>query len=145
MTRPRLLATAPAHAPVLAALHAQCFADAWGEEAIASLLALPTTTGFIAGIRPPRGFILCAAAAGEAEILTLCVAPGTRGRGLGQRLVGAAMDHLRRNGAGRLFLEVAEDNAPARALYRRLGLAEAGRRRGYYGPGRDALLLARPI
>ena len=46
----------------------------------------------------------------------------------------------------RLFLEVAEDNAAARALYATAGFAEAGRRRGYYaaadGGRRDALLLA---
>jgi ribosomal-protein-alanine N-acetyltransferase len=49
-------------------------------------------------------------------------------------------------GAERMFLEVAEDNAAARALYARAGFAEAGRRRGYYarpdGPAADALVLA---
>ena len=31
-----------------------------------------------------------------------------------------------------MFLEVAEDNAAARALYRSAGFARAGQRRGYY-------------
>lgn len=48
-------------------------------------------------------------------------------------------------GATRLFLEVAEDNAAARALYDRLGFEPAGRRPRYYsrpnGPAVDALLL----
>ncbi|MFA4893699.1 GNAT family N-acetyltransferase, partial [Brevundimonas sp.] len=49
-------------------------------------------------------------------------------------------------GARRLFLEVAEDNEAARALYGRAGFSEAGRRPRYYaradGSRRDALLLA---
>ena len=49
-------------------------------------------------------------------------------------------------GATRVFLEVAEDNLAARALYERTGFVEAGRRPGYYaaadGGRRDALLLA---
>ena len=49
-------------------------------------------------------------------------------------------------GAVRVFLEVADDNAAARALYARAGFVEAGRRPGYYagadGERRDALLLA---
>ena len=49
-------------------------------------------------------------------------------------------------GAERMFLEVAEGNAAARALYARTGFAGAGRRRGYYaradGSREDALILA---
>jgi ribosomal-protein-alanine N-acetyltransferase len=49
-------------------------------------------------------------------------------------------------GATRLFLEVADDNAAALALYARAGFSEAGRRPGYYarpdGVRQDALILA---
>ncbi|MDP3371055.1 MAG: ribosomal-protein-alanine acetyltransferase, partial [Brevundimonas sp.] len=49
-------------------------------------------------------------------------------------------------GATRLFLEVAEDNMAALALYAGAGFVEAGRRPGYYarphGRPRDALVLA---
>jgi len=49
-------------------------------------------------------------------------------------------------GAERMFLEVAEGNVAARALYARAGFSEAGRRRGYYsrndGSREDALVLA---
>ena len=46
------------------------------------------------------------------------------------------------------FLEVAEDNAAARALYRAAGWNETGRRRGYYprpGGALDAITLAKPL
>src|SRR5690606_32388544 len=91
------------------------------------------------------GFILMRVAADEAEILTLAVRPAARRAGLGGRLVGEGVLTATARGAGRVFLEVAEDNAAARALYARTGFAEAGRRRGYYaradGGRRDALLL----
>ena len=49
----------------------------------------------------------------------------------------------------RRSLEVAATNAPARALYARLGYGPAGRRGGYYrpagGPPVDALVLRKPL
>ena len=44
----------------------------------------------------------------------------------------AAAGEAKRRGADRLFLEVAIDNGPALALYRRAGFAKVGRRAGYY-------------
>jgi ribosomal-protein-alanine N-acetyltransferase len=48
-----------------------------------------------------------------------------------------------------VFLEVDEDNEPARRLYQRAGFREVGRRPGYYQQGRDhaatALVLRRDL
>jgi [ribosomal protein S18]-alanine N-acetyltransferase len=44
-----------------------------------------------------------------------------------------------------MFLDVAEGNGPAAALYRGLGFAEVGRRRRYYPDGADALVLRRDL
>ena len=49
--------------------------------------------------------------------------------------------HLRRLaglGARTVFLEVDEDNVPARRLYRRAGFREVGRREGYYPRRQEA-------
>ncbi|HEY0300164.1 MAG TPA: GNAT family N-acetyltransferase, partial [Rhizomicrobium sp.] len=66
-------------------------------------------------------------------------------RGGSTALVEATADTARRLGAAVLFLEVAVGNEAALALYRRLGFAEAGRRKGYYAargaPPQDALVL----
>lgn len=136
-------------ADALADIHATAFdgenGAAWDAAAIVRLLALP-------GARVEAeadGFILILVAADEAEVLTLAVRPEARGRGLGRRLVEAAAQTARENGAAHLFLEVADDNAAALALYARAGFVETGRRPGYYArPGgvrRDALVMAREL
>ena len=43
----------------------------------------------------------------------------------------AAINRVSRHGLRELYLEVAEDNASARGLYRALGFAQVGRRPGY--------------
>ena len=128
-------------AQALADLHAGAFDAPWSATAFADLLGQ-------AGVMlegEADGFVLIRAVADEAEILTLAVRPAARRRGLGARLVRAATARAAALGATRMFLEVAEDNAPARALYGALGFESAGRRPRYYarpeGPPVDALLL----
>ncbi len=136
---------------LLAALHAESFPDApWSARAFGELLALPGTAGLLAAQAPadagtPLGFLLWRVAADEAEVLTLCVRPTARRRGVARHLLRTAREPMRAAGARRLFLEVAEDNAPARALYRAMGFREIGRRPAYYQRWKaariDALLL----
>lgn len=132
------------HAPALAAVHLAAMppGEAWGGEAFAVQLALPGTFGFV---DPGGGMVLARAAGGEAEILALAVAPEGRRQGRGARLLAAAEAEAVRRGAEAIYLEVAESNAPARALYERAGYREVGRRRAYYRDGGDALVLARPL
>lgn len=132
---------------LLAALHGEACPEApWDEAWLGRLLAQPGVGGVVASVEgEPAGFILVRRAAEEAEILTLAVRPALARRGVGRQLVAAASAALAEAGVRRLVLEVAEANAPARALYAGFGFAEVGRRRGYYGPGRDALLLARAL
>lgn len=126
----------------LAALHASAFPAPWDAAAFADLLS---QAGVFAETLDD-GFILIRVVADEAEILTLAVRPEARRRGLGARLVETGAARAAALGAARLFLEAAEDNAAARALYAAAGFAETGRRRGYYpreGGGRtDALILS---
>jgi len=141
---PKLREAGAADAPALAALHAAAFppGEAWGPDAIALMLAMPGAFGLW---REEEGFVLARAAAGEAEILTLAVAPAARRQGLGAALLAGAMAAALARGAAAMFLEVAEGNAAARALYRGLGFTEVGRRRRYYPDGSDALVLRREL
>lgn len=123
----------------LARLHAACFPEPWDAKALRELFA----AGAYA-YRADDGFVLARAAGGEAEILTLAVAPAARGKGLGRLLLQAAIARARDLGAGMMFLEVGADNPAALALYARLGFAKVGDRKAYYG-GRDALVLRLPL
>ena len=132
----------------LAALHARAFDKPWDGGEFAKLLKNPATFALVFAEADPVGFILGWAAAGEAEILTVAVAPEVRRRGVGAELVTAAAAAVVVRGALSVHLEVAEDNAAARALYAKLGYQEAGRRRGYYAGARgqiDAIVMRRDL
>jgi ribosomal-protein-alanine N-acetyltransferase len=120
----------------LAALHAACFKDAWDAASLRTTLATPGAFAF----HDRDGFVVARVASDEAEILTLAVAPGARGKGLGRALLSAAIAEARRRDAEAIFLEVGSDNPAALALYAALGFANVGSRKGYYG-GRDAAVL----
>ncbi len=76
-----------------------------------------------------------------ADLTRIAVHPDARRRGLGRALLGMAADLARLEGADRMLLEVAATNAPALQLYRSAGFVEISRRRGYYRPGVDALVM----
>lgn len=135
-----------------AAVHGPAFAHAWSEEEFESLLASSACLAegaFDGDGGKLIGFILSRRAGDEAEILTVAVAQAARKRGAGKALIAAHLRRLGESGVGRLFLEVAEDNAAALALYRGAGFVEAGRRAGYYrradGPPANALILRRDL
>ena len=132
----------------LAALHARCFRapPPWSAADFAGFLADPLAFLLVEGY---AGFLLGRAVAGEAELLTLAVAPEARRLGLGRKLVARFLYQAQLRGAVRAFLEVKADNAAAVALYESAGFTPAGRRRGYYqsadGTRTDALVLAREL
>ncbi len=82
-------------------------------------------------------------------MLTLAVLPEAQRGGKGRDLVAAFARAAAERGAQEAFLEVADDNVAARALYRRAGFEERGRRRAYYatscGMRVDALVLSRAL
>jgi [ribosomal protein S18]-alanine N-acetyltransferase len=92
------------------------------------------------------GFIIVRQTLDEAEVITLVVASNARGKGLGSALLARAVDHLLTCNVSQVFLEVAQDNLSAVALYQRAGFVQIGQRRGYYhrkvGPDIDALVLS---
>ena len=138
---------APRDAPQLAALHAQCFDQPWDEAAFSAFLDDGVTFALLSAEgREAQAFILVRAAADESEILSLGTHPCARRRGLARALLDAACVEAQRRGAGRMFLEVAGDNAAALALYRAAGFATTGRRNAYYarpmGQAADAVVLS---
>src|SRR5207249_997548 len=54
------------------------------------------------------------------------VAPTHRGRGVGRALMNHALEHAAERGAGHVWLEVTNVNAPAIRAYQRMGFAFCG-------------------
>lgn len=91
------------------------------------------------------GYGVLSAAAGEAHILNLCIAPEHQGHGHGRRLLARLVDLARWHHADQVFLEVRPSNPRAIALYRDFGFNEIGLRPNYYPAARgreDAIVMA---
>ena len=134
---PALSEASARDAAAFAALHAAAFRRGWSEDEFERLLldrnviAHRAVIGTLAG-RTLAGFILSRLAAGEAEILSVAVASTRRGRGLSRKLLDLHLRRLAGLGATAVFLEVDEDNVPARRLYARARFRDVGRRPAYY-------------
>jgi [ribosomal protein S18]-alanine N-acetyltransferase len=137
----------PPEARVMAVLHATSFAKPWDAAAMAQFVAAPDVVCLIATAVDssggfPSGILIARRAADEAELLTLAVAPHFRGVGLGKALLKEGIAMLRAAGAKQLFLEVADGNIAALALYRSFGAKPVGRRSRYYESGADAAIFS---
>ena len=133
-------------AAAIAAVHAASFQRGWGDDEIEALLRDGNVVAHRAmSGRKLIGFILSRRAAGEAEILSLAVAPAWRGRKLSRSLLDLHLRRLAGLGTRSVFLEVGEHNAPACRLYRRAGFREVGRRQAYYQGAETALVLRRDV
>ncbi len=130
---------APEDVDALAEIHSRSFQRPWSGEELDVLLGETTTiSGLVARYQPPFarrrpvGFVLVRSVAEEAEILTIAVDPGHRGRGYGRRLLEEAVRRLYRDHVRSLFLEVETTNHVALGLYLSLGFEQVGERAGYY-------------
>ncbi|ARE38736.1 Ribosomal-protein-S18p-alanine acetyltransferase [Rhodovulum sp. P5] len=131
----------------LAVLHSLCFTypRPWTAAEFTAVLESPGV--FLC--ESDAGVALGRALAGEAELLTLAVHPTQRRAGCGRALLAQFEAEARMREAEDAFLEVAEDNRPARALYTGAGYRDAGRRPRYYakreGTRVDALILRKQL
>ena len=134
----------------LAQLHGESFHRGWGESEFEAMLTERNTLVHRLRIgRKVIGFAVSRMAADEAEILSIAVAATHRGRGLSRNLLLTHLGHLAGHGIRKVFLEVEENNQPARRLYERAGFSVAGRRERYYrqpgGEQLNALLMRRDL
>jgi [ribosomal protein S18]-alanine N-acetyltransferase len=148
---PMVTEAGPRDAAALAALHGASFRRGWSEDEFERLLIDRSVLAHRATLgERPVGFIISRLAAGEAEILSVAVARAQQGRGLARRLLDLHLRRLAGLGVHAVFLEVDDDNAPARRLYARSAFRQVGRRDGYYArpgnaPATAALVLRRDL
>ena len=131
----------------LATRHADAFkADMrpWSVKEFETLLS----SSHVHLVEVENAFALLRIIVDEAEILTLATDPAHRRQGLARALLATLAQEARTHGAKTIFLDVAETNTAARALYAGAGFEEKGRRTAYYQTpdGRvDALLLVKSL
>lgn len=77
----------------------------------------------------------------EAEILTLATRPSYQRKGRASAMLRGALAHLRQVGVVEVFLEVAQTNIAAHALYARTGFTAFDERRDYYPDGSTAICM----
>ncbi len=124
----------------LAKLHQACFPHKpWGAGDFADLQKSGCEI-----IASQNGFIVWRVVADEAEIITIGVHPDARRGGIAAAMLGIMDADLKKRGVKHIFLEVAADNAPARALYEQNGFVQIGVRPKYYD-GVDAIMMRKDI
>ena len=139
----------PADLATVAAIEAASLPTPWSEQAFRQELDLPFSRARVAtpadDAATVAGYVVWWRVADEIHLLDVAVAPAYRRRGIGRLLVAAVLDDAGDAAARLVTLEVAADNAGALALYTGQGFVAGERRRDYYGPGHDALVMERAI
>ena len=78
----------------------------------------------------------------EAHMTTIATAPAYQRTGVATTMIVDGIRTLRTSGVRHISLEVAANNEPAQALYRRFGFAPVAVRKNYYPvTGQDALVM----
>ncbi len=91
-------------------------------------------------IASQNGFIVWRVVTDEAEIITVGVHPNARRTGIASAMLVLVENDAKKRGAKKIFLEVAENNTPARVMYKNNGYTQIGVRPKYYD-GIDAILM----
>ena len=131
------------HVPQVAQLEKICFADPWSEMSIAAELQSIWSYWLVA-VRDDLvvGYIGSQSSIDEADVMNVAVHPDFRRQGIAEQLIENLIAELKNRGSHALMLEVRASNAPAIALYEKLGFHQVGLRKNYYrNPKEDALIL----
>ena len=131
------------HVPQVAQLEKLCFADPWSEMSIASELRSIWSYWVVAVCDDQVvGYIGSQSSIDESDVMNVAVHPDWRRQGIAEQLIVHLIDQLKSRGSHALMLEVRASNAPAIALYEKLGFRQVGLRKNYYrNPKEDALIL----
>ena len=131
------------HVEDMVNLEKMYFSDPWSANAFYSELNNPLSLWLVA-VDAGRvvGYVGSQTVLGEADMMNLAVHEDYRRQGLGRQLVEALISRLSQQGSHILMLEVRVSNAPAIALYEKLGFQVVGKRPNYYyKPREDAFIM----
>ena len=139
----------PADAEAAAALEARCFEGtghtAWSPEQFLSEFGEDAAVPRSWWVAHDNGELVGLAGGmmveHDLQVLDVAVAPERRRAGIARKLLSHVSYDAQMLGCTTASLEVENGNTAAIALYQALGFEQAGVRRGYYGPGVDALVM----
>ena len=127
----------------IAKLEAECFSTPWTKGMLDGSV---NSANFYGLVEEEEGSIVAYVGSSfdfwEAEVLLVCVKPSHRRRGIAEGLLKDIISHYKKLNKETIFLEVAESNAAAQALYFKLGFKKIAVREKYYDDTEDAFVLA---
>ena len=135
------------HVAAIAGLEKLCFSDPWSESSIATELSCRLSCWLVAMEGETLvGYVGSQTVIDESDMMNIAVHPDFRRRGIAEALVAGLEEQLRQRGSKALTLEVRDSNAPAIALYEKLGFTQVGLRKNYYrNPKEDARILRKEL
>ena len=144
MTEIRLRRLAYSDLPAVLAIERRSFQTPWSLAMFVLELSKPSGI-CLAALREGRivGYLICSRYDTVWHVMNVAVDPDARRMGVATSLLEGLLERIEEP-EPRLTLEVRQSNAPAIALYQRLGFRSAGLRRRYYQDnGEDALIMWR--
>ena len=136
-----------AHVAPIAGLEKLCFSDPWSEKSVETELSCRLSCWLVAMEGETLvGYVGSQTVIDESDMMNIAVHPDFRRKGIAEALVAALEEQLRERGSKALTLEVRDSNAPAIALYEKLGFTQVGLRKNYYrNPKEDARILRKEL
>lgn len=135
------------HVSQIASIEQLCFSDPWSERSIASELDNELSFWLVYEDEGRvLGYIGSQSVPPDSDVMNLAVLPEYRKKGIAQALMNELLHTLHSQGIESLTLEVRVSNAPAIALYTKLGFEIVGKRPRYYvNPKEDALIMRKEL
>ncbi len=133
--------------PAVRAIEALSFSNPWSDNTFrGEIQNTPVSFPMVVVRRPGEevvAYIIYWQIRDDVQVNNVAVHPDCRGLGLGEALMRYAIARVRESGATFMTLEVRQSNAPALALYKKLGFEVMGTRKNYYTkPDEDAFVMA---
>lgn len=131
------------HIPQIKELEKRCFTVPWTDEQLRAQLP-DKMHMFLVAVSGDTvlGYVGMMYVLDEGYISNVAVSPDYRREGIADAIIAELLCRAEELKLSFVTLEVRESNAPAKALYKKHGFSEVGKRKNYYNfPKEDAILM----
>lgn len=133
------------HLDGAALIERESFSEPWSRDAMRLFCTEEyPSLALVSDMGETVGYIGCAKALDELQIINVAVSPALRKKGLGSLLMQGFEEHCDSLGIAFVSLEVRESNEAAISLYKKFGYEITGKRKRFYkAPVEDALVMVK--